>query len=92
MLSIYDKPMPDYARLAAHLASLPGARVTLTLAQIEEILGEPLPLGAHIHPGWWSYAPGARNPQARGWSDAGWRLEQADLHAGTISLVREAPG
>ena len=87
-----DRPRPDYARLAAHLASLPGLGVTLTFAQMEEIVGEPLPLAAHVLPGWWSYAPGARYPHARGWVDAGWRVEQVDLYAGTVSLVREATG
>ena len=86
------RPLPDYARLAAHLASLPGPGVTLTLAQVEEIAGGPLPLAARIVTRWWNYAPGARNPQGRGWVDAGWRVEQVDLHAGTVSLVREATG
>ena len=38
----------DYARLTAHLRVRAEPRVTLTFAVIEAILGEPLPLAAHV--------------------------------------------
>ena len=82
--------MPDYARLAAHLRTRAAPQVILTFEAIEAILGEPLPLAARVQSGWWRLAPGPRTPQARAWSDAGWRVEQVDLYTATVTLVPEA--
>jgi hypothetical protein len=43
--------MLDYAELAAHLAVQAGPRLTHTLAEVEAIIGGPLPLAARFGSG-----------------------------------------
>ncbi len=57
------QPLADY--LAAHEED----RVTLTFAELEAILGGPLPMNAYITSAWWH---GSRFAQVRGWETAGW--------------------
>ena len=63
---------PKYAPLAAHLAAQPDdvARVELTFAEVEAILGARLPPTA-VRPIWWSNS--MSSPQGRAWLAAGWR-------------------
>ena len=73
------RPGPrTYQPLAAYLAALPSetTRVTLTFAEIEAILGEPLPAGASIV-SWWTNAPGRGS--VRPWRQVGWRAVQLRL-------------
>src|SRR5215216_4708229 len=80
-----------YQPLAAYLAGLPSdvSDVTLTLAEIEAILGEPLPAGA-VTDAWWGIAS---SPQGRGWLDAGWwvRRRAPRSPAATITFGRVDP-
>ena len=78
-----------YAPLACYLAAQPGDRVTLTLAEIEAIIGAPLPPGARRRR-WWRLTPGPTGlrplVQAVGWQlalDGLWGREPA------VMFVRE---
>ena len=64
--------MPSrYQPLADYLAGLPPemTRVTLPLARIEQLLGEPLPRTSRS-PHWWANTP--RFGHARAWMGVGW--------------------
>ena len=43
-----------YAPLVAYIAACPSAPVRLTFAEIEDLLGSPLPDAARHEPAWWS--------------------------------------
>jgi hypothetical protein len=62
--------MDKYRPLTRYLAAVPAdvAAITLTLSEIEAVLGAPLPRGAYAA-GWWV---GRARLQARTWLDAGW--------------------
>lgn len=76
-----------YIRLAAFLAGQPAdvSSITLSLTEIEEMLGRPLPDNARF-PSWW------RNDQkkmhSRAWLTAGWAVESTDPSCSTINFVR----
>jgi hypothetical protein len=59
-----------YDPLADYLAQVPDDQVTLTLAEIETILGAALPGTARSSAFWSNYE---ENPPARAWRRVGWR-------------------
>jgi hypothetical protein len=59
--------MPDYARLAAHLATQSGSRAVLTLAEIGAIISGPLPLIARLHRAWWGDHRMGRRAHGAAW-------------------------
>ena len=67
-----------YDPLAAYLAALPADEVTLTFAEIEAIVGAPLPATARLS-SFWSTTP--RLLVARPWLRAGWRVARAHLRS-----------
>jgi hypothetical protein len=80
-----------YAPLGQYLAAVPGPRVTLTFAEIETLVGRPLPLSAVQYRDWWT-APATRsNPQAGSWLSVGWQVAHADLRGRMITFVRQPP-
>ncbi len=82
-----------YAPLAEQLAARAAAgerRVTLTFAQVEALIGRPLPApsrAARRHRPWWHGLGNA--PHAwYGWQRVGWRVETVDLAAETVTFAR----
>ncbi len=72
-----------YFPLYSHLQKMAGEPITLTLTQIEELLGVPLPSSAKARAGWWSNrSRGA--VQATAWMGAGYHVEKVDLAAETV--------
>jgi hypothetical protein len=65
------RPPGPYESLRVFLASQPGEELTLTFAEIERLLGVPLPAAAWLR-AWWTNA--ADEPQSRAWLKAGWRV------------------
>lgn len=61
-------PLSDYLRERGQ------EEVTLTFAQIEKLLGNPLPEGAHIEAGWWGNRKQG-SPQAAAWLGAGYKVK-----------------
>src|SRR5215207_1270003 len=82
---------PKYQPLADYLAALPAAteRVTLTLPEIETILGAGLPASASAST-WWANM--ASEHQARAWLAPGWRAREIRLRQtpGRVTFVRAA--
>jgi hypothetical protein len=87
---LYDRPVTDYTRLGTHLASRTESSVTLTLDAVDVILGDLLPLAARVLPGWWTSTMRRRHPQACGWLDVGWQVDDFDAYAETVTFVRES--
>src|SRR6266545_3010887 len=81
-----------YVLLAAHLAAQPPATVsvTLTLAEIEAILGEPLPRGAVTRQWWYNTRNKGLMPISM---TARWQVTQVLMRTvnQTITFTRMAP-
>ena len=68
------RSIPKYDQLTAFLAHQLGPQFTCTFAELETILGAPLPTQAHTR-GWWTNGrPSRGTPHTRGWVGAGWRV------------------
>jgi hypothetical protein len=80
-----------YDPLAAYLAALRVDAVTLTLAEIEVIIGAPLPRSASQVSFWTNY--GWNYYAARGWLAVGWRVAQLHrtLDIAAVTFARVAP-
>ena len=78
-----------YELLRAYLSSIRGDVCHASFARIEGILGSALPPSARRHQAWW-----ANNSQAgrhsRASLDTGWRTEDLNLTAGTVTFRRVA--
>jgi hypothetical protein len=82
----------DYHLLHKYLRDRYADRLVLTFAQIEDLMGFPLPEVARTDPAWWDdLAPGAgRSPQADSWTRAG-RVATANVPAEIVGFERGAP-
>lgn len=70
--------MSKYESLAKYLARTGAPELVMTFAQLEEILGAPLPASARTHRPWWANSLRG-HVQSRGWLDAGYQSDQVDL-------------
>ena len=78
------QPLADY--LADYLAAQGSLAVMLTLAEIEALLGAPLPPAAQ-EASWWTPAPARR--RARAWHGAGWRVRMMTQSRRTWAIIFE---
>jgi hypothetical protein len=79
--------MSKYKPLSDRLKRQEGQEWRPTFAEIEEVLGFPLPKAAQ-QAGWWA-GPGDR-PHHRAWLDEGWRASVIDKAAGRVTFRRDA--
>lgn len=79
-----------YAPLIKHLSERAEDEQALELsfAQLEEILGTPLPPSARTHRAWWANTKA--NARAAGWMEAGWKVAGVDLEEGRVRFARAA--
>ncbi len=70
--------MSKYEALGQFLKERREAQVAMTFAEIERLIGAPLPPSAHRHRPWWSNN-GANSALTRVWLDAGFKSEQVDM-------------
>ena len=80
--------MSKYDPLTAHLAGHAGPEWRASFAEIEEVLGFPLPKGARAGRIWWRNT-GAQ-PHQRAWTGAGWEAADVDHAGGLITFRRKA--
>ncbi len=81
------KPGSKYYSLYAFLLEQAGSPVSLTLAEIEQLLETSLPGSARARVGWWSNrSRGA--VQASAWMDAGYHVVAVDLAAESIRFEK----
>lgn len=82
--------MGKYDPLRTFLQDQPGERVPVTFAEIERLIGSPLP-NSKRYPAWWSNNP-SNNVMTKVWLDAGYVTEQVDTEAGRLVFRRAAQG
>ena len=79
--------MGKYEPLALYLENQTGGIWDARFADIERVLGFPLPRSAHEYPAWWAnQEPG--HSQTQGWRSAGWETSQVDLAAKKVRFKR----
>jgi hypothetical protein len=82
--------MSKYEVLSRFLRDTDKSKLNLKFSEIERILGTPLPASARRYPAWWSNNRGS-HVQAHAWLDSGFRTEQVDVAAETLSFVASHP-
>lgn len=84
--------MSKYESLAKHLARSGAHELVMTFAQLEQILGAPLPASARTHRPWWANSAHG-HVQSKGWLDAGYQSERVDLEGETLTFkkVQDVP-
>lgn len=83
--------MSQYQPLADYLLALDASTWDASFADIEAILGRPLPNSAYQYNAWWANQSGGHS-QTTGWRDAGWRTARLDLSRKRVSFEREEGG
>lgn len=79
--------MTKYAPLKHHLANRPETRISMGFAEIERLLGFPLPRSARTHRPWWANSDHG-HVQSKAWLDAGYESREVDLEAERLEFVR----
>lgn len=83
--------MSKYEPLREHLRSGTATRWRASFADVEAVLGFPLPRSAYAYPAWWSNdATGHSHSLA--WLDAGWKTEKVDLQSQQVTFRKDANG
>lgn len=80
--------MSKYQPLADHLKALSADEWRASFAEVEAVLGFPLPKSASTHGSWWSNE--ADKPHKAGWLSAGWRVADVDRREGKVVFERVA--
>lgn len=73
-------------RLATHLSFTNQVRSVLSMAEIEQIIGGPLPASAHKYQAFWSNSE--RNSYSRCWRNAGYHTTTRGILSGHIAFDR----
>jgi mRNA-degrading endonuclease RelE of RelBE toxin-antitoxin system len=68
-----------YLPLARHLAKRENLPLQLLFSDVEEIIGEPLPVSARKHRAWWGNESSPFRVQAVAWMGCGWKVAEVDL-------------
>lgn len=71
--------MGKYDPLFHHLAAKADVQWTASFAEIEAVLGFPLPDSASRYPAWWANQTGGGHSQSGSWQQAGWQTSNLDL-------------
>lgn len=92
ILPIEDEAEPQesrYALLAIWLQNQPPQKelVKPTFAQIEEIIGSPLPRSAYEHRAWWAN-DSVSHIQSQQWLDVGWRVASVNMTEREVRFAR----
>ena len=75
-----------YNPLLQYLARSDVLYLKFSFAEIEKILGAPLPRSARRYSAWWANNQDGGHVQAASWLDVGYHTENLDLNAGTVSF------
>jgi len=77
--------MSKYAPLSDRLSGHAQPEWRASFAELEEVLGFPLPKAARSGRAWWKADAGAH---ARAWTDAGWAAHEVDPGGGHVLFRR----
>jgi hypothetical protein len=78
--------MAKYDALRRHLEATSDARVLMTFAEVERIVGRPLPK-SHAERSWWSNNP-RNSGLTRQWLEAGFTAEAVDMPRKRLTFLR----
>ena len=81
--------MGKYDPLKTFLERQAADAVPMTFAEIEAVIGAPLP-SSKRYPAWWSNNPW-NNTMTQVWLDAGFTTEQVDIEGEALVFRRAAP-
>lgn len=81
--------MSKYQSLTDFLSSSGNRQLRMKFAEIEKILGFPLPASKQ-YPAWWSNNP-SNNVMTKAWLAAGYKTEQVDVAGEKVTFVAERP-
>jgi hypothetical protein len=81
--------MGRYDPLRAFLEGQQAERIPMSFAELEDVLGAPLPRSKR-YPAWWSNNP-SNNPMTKVWLEAGFVTEQVNPEAGRLAFRRARP-
>ena len=87
-----NNPMSRYQPLQQYLASQQAGitEVTLTFAEIEQILQASLPPSAHKYACWWANPRTKRqHPHAQSWLAVGWRVRGLSIDGAWVRFQRK---
>jgi hypothetical protein len=77
-----------YEPLCKYLIDRTERVVRMTFAEIEQVLGRPLPPSARKHQAWWANEEVGTHSHARSWLDARRKTRGLDLNAATVEFVK----
>jgi hypothetical protein len=77
-----------YVPLARHLAKREHLPVQLRFSDVEEMVGESLPLSARKHRAWWGNESSPFRVQAVAWMGSGWKVAEVDLTSEWVRFER----
>lgn len=80
-------PESKYYALHTYFTQARDQAKRLSFAQVEEVLGFPLPVGARSSRAWWGNSRSGHS-QSRAWLLAGWRMTNVDLSAEVVEFER----
>lgn len=78
--------MSKYEKLGTYLERQPGVEIPMTFAEIERVIGCPLPRSSR-YPAWWSNNP-SNNVMTKIWLRAGFKTEQVNVEARKLVFKR----
>ncbi|MEM0313819.1 MAG: hypothetical protein QXQ41_04655 [Candidatus Bathyarchaeia archaeon] len=86
--TVSPRQVNKYERLKSYLRfrSAFTDTVKLTLAQIDGIIGDNLPIEAYRQEEWWQNTPS--KPHAKAWLQAGWKTSEINLKEGYITFQK----
>lgn len=69
-----DENVSKYSKLCEYLSKVNSECITLTYSELEEIIGDNLPMSAGKFVQWWEndYSSKSKSRQCRAWIEAGW--------------------
>lgn len=76
--------MSKYRELAEYLASIDDSEWNASFAEIEQVLGRPLPESARQYAAWWA---NQKRAQSWGWQSAGWKASAVDLANERVKFI-----
>ena len=79
--------MSKYAALEVHLRESGQDSVTMTFAEIEQVIGADLPPSAFKHRPWWSNNP-SNSVITHSWLKAGYKTENVDMAGKKLHFVK----
>jgi hypothetical protein len=80
--------MSKYQPLSERLRGHASDEWRASFAEVEEVLGFPLPKGARSRKAWWSND--LEKPHSRAWSGHGWEAGDVDTSTGQVTFRRSA--